>query len=64
MMEDASKSFNAFLLCFRAEGEAHEASLIPRLDVKSTSSPLKFLQDHLIKNEVSSLSHPRSSAIS
>ena len=46
MMEDARKSFSAFLLCFRAEGEAHEASLIPRLDVKSTSSLLKILQDH------------------
>ena len=48
MMDDAKKSFSAFLLCFRAEGEAHEASLIPRqrkIDFKSvknfTRSPNK-----------------------
>ena len=42
MMEDAKKSFSAFLLCFREEGEPHGASLIPRLNVKSTSSLLNF----------------------
>ena len=60
MMEDAKKSFSAFLLCFQAEGEAHKALLIPRLNVKLTLSLLKFLQNHLIKNKVSSLSHPHS----
>ena len=53
MMEDAKKSFSAFLLCFQAEGEAHMALLIPRLNVKLTLSLLKFLQNHLIKNKVS-----------